>query len=62
MDHMNHGTSMFSPLNTDLARRYWYTIAGFVGAFMLIRGVNFYKSQRRSVPPRELLVEPRGLC
>ncbi|KAH6635757.1 hypothetical protein F5144DRAFT_155238 [Chaetomium tenue] len=47
MDHMNHGTSMFSPLNTDLARRYWYTVAGFVGAFMLIRGVNFYKSQRR---------------
>ena len=37
----------FSTVNMDLARRYWYTVAGFVGAFVLIRAVNFYKSQRR---------------
>jgi hypothetical protein len=41
------GTGLFSPLNRDLARRYWYTIAGFVGALVAIRAVNVYKSQRR---------------
>ncbi|AEO58583.1 hypothetical protein MYCTH_2306028 [Thermothelomyces thermophilus ATCC 42464] len=41
--HMN----MFSTVNTDLARRYWYTVAGFAGAFMMIRAVNFYKAQLR---------------
>ncbi|KAK4118411.1 hypothetical protein N657DRAFT_583725 [Parathielavia appendiculata] len=46
MDH-SHGMSGFSAVNTDLARRYWYTIAGFVGALVLVRAVNFYKSQRR---------------
>jgi len=45
--HMSMGTSRFSTVNMDLARRYWYTIAGFVGAFMAARAVNFYKSQRR---------------
>ena len=44
---MDMGNGMFSAVNTDLARRYWYTIAGFVGAFMVARLVNVYKSQRR---------------
>jgi hypothetical protein len=44
---MDMGTSMFSVVNTDLARRYWYTVAGFVGAFMAVRLANVYKSQRR---------------
>lgn len=44
---MDMGMGMFSTVNMDLARRYWYTIAGFVGAFMAVRAVNFYKSQRR---------------
>jgi len=47
---MDMGSGMFSPVNTDLARRYWYTVAGFVGAFMVIRAVNFYQLQQRSVP------------
>jgi len=49
MDHSHGGmgTGMFSPVNTDLARRYWYTVAGFVAALMAIRVVNLYKSQRR---------------
>ncbi|KAL1843542.1 hypothetical protein VTJ49DRAFT_1135 [Mycothermus thermophilus] len=48
MDHShNHGTSRFSTLNQDLARRYWYTIAGFVGALIIIRAVNFYKARIR---------------
>ena len=44
---MDMGNGMFSAVNTDLARRYWFTIAGFVGAFMVARLVNAYKSQRR---------------
>ncbi|KAL2270588.1 hypothetical protein VTJ83DRAFT_2772 [Remersonia thermophila] len=48
MNHShNHGTSRFSTLNQDLARRYWYTVAGFVGALCVIRGVNFYKARIR---------------
>lgn len=38
---------MFSPLNHDLARRYWYAIAGLVGALVAVRGVNVYQAQRR---------------
>jgi hypothetical protein len=49
MDHSHHGTSRWSTVNQDLARRYWYTVAGFVGALILIRGVNVYKAQTRSV-------------
>ncbi len=59
---MDMGSGMFSPVNTDLARRYWYTVAGFVGAFMAIRAVNFYQLQQRFVlallPP---LLEPPTL-
>jgi hypothetical protein len=49
MEGMDHGSNMWSSINTDLAHRYWYTIAGFVGALVAIRVVNFYKVQRRSV-------------
>jgi hypothetical protein len=41
------GMTGFSGVNMDLARRYWYTVAGFVGALVLVRAVNFYKSQQR---------------
>ncbi|KAK4140493.1 FAD-binding domain-containing protein [Dichotomopilus funicola] len=47
MDGMDMGSSMFSGVNMDLARRYWYTVAGFVGALVIIRGVNFFKAQQR---------------
>ncbi|KAK4097604.1 hypothetical protein N658DRAFT_433597 [Parathielavia hyrcaniae] len=48
MDHSHsHGNTGFFAVNSDLARRYWYTIAAFVGALALIRVVNLYKSQRR---------------
>ncbi|KAL2161786.1 hypothetical protein VTH06DRAFT_7570 [Thermothelomyces fergusii] len=45
--HTHTHTNSFTKVNTDLARRYWYTIAGFVGALMMIRAVNFYKAQLR---------------
>jgi hypothetical protein len=44
---MSSDSGMFSAVNMDLARRYWYTIAGFVGALGAIRTVNWYKSRRR---------------
>jgi hypothetical protein len=47
MDHSHGGLTTFSAVNMDMGRRYWYTIAGFVGALVLVRGVNFYKSQQR---------------
>ncbi|KAK4188626.1 arginine--tRNA ligase [Podospora australis] len=52
MDHHSHGgggfgDTSFSVVNMDLARRFWYIIAGFVGAFLLCRVVNTYKSQIR---------------
>ncbi|KAK3302784.1 uncharacterized protein B0T15DRAFT_315054 [Chaetomium strumarium] len=47
MEGMDHGSNMWSSVNADLAHRYWYTIAGFVGALVVIRAVNFYKVQRR---------------
>lgn len=51
MDHSHGGMGMsaFQPVNVDLARRFWYIIAGFVGALVACRAVNFYKSQTRSV-------------
>ncbi|GAB1319840.1 ferric-chelate reductase Frp1 [Madurella fahalii] len=49
MDHSHGGTGMsaFQPVNVDLARRFWYIVAGFVGALVACRAVNFYKSQTR---------------
>ncbi|AEO68631.1 uncharacterized protein THITE_2118215 [Thermothielavioides terrestris NRRL 8126] len=44
---MNSDSDMFSTVNMDLARRYWYTVAAFVGALAAVRAVNFYKSHRR---------------
>ncbi|KAL2020031.1 hypothetical protein VTK56DRAFT_8934 [Thermocarpiscus australiensis] len=41
------GTSSFTPANVDLAHRFWYTIAGFLGALVACRAVHFYKSQKR---------------
>ena len=48
MDH-NHGNSRFQPGNKDLARRYWYIIAGFVGGFAVCRIINLYKALVRYV-------------
>ncbi|KAK4225067.1 arginyl-tRNA synthetase [Podospora fimiseda] len=54
MEHAGHGgggggmgNSNFSTVNTELARRFWYIVAGFVGAFLLIRIVNWYKDHSR---------------
>jgi len=41
------GNSNFTTVNTELARRFWYIVAGFVGAFLVIRVVNLYKNQMR---------------
>ncbi|KAL2130753.1 hypothetical protein VTI74DRAFT_5991 [Chaetomium olivicolor] len=45
--HMDMGPSEFQAVNTDLARRYWYIVAGFVGALVAVRAVNLYKSHIR---------------
>ncbi|KXX81835.1 Ferric reductase transmembrane component 3 [Madurella mycetomatis] len=47
MDHSHGGMGAFQPVNVDLARRFWYIIAGFVGVLVACRAVNFYKSQTR---------------
>lgn len=57
---MDMGSSMFSGVNMDLGRRYWYTVAGFVGAFMIIRGVNLYKAQQRWVDDGLFIVDLLG--
>ncbi|KAL2264181.1 hypothetical protein VTK26DRAFT_887 [Humicola hyalothermophila] len=59
------GTGMFGSVNTDLARRYWYIVAGFVGALAACRAVNFYKShsrlRRRAVDSVEFPTKPNNL-
>ncbi|KAK3323054.1 hypothetical protein B0H66DRAFT_219074 [Apodospora peruviana] len=51
MDHshggMDMGTSNFQTTNSELARDFWYIVAGVLGLLAITRVVNYYKSTRR---------------
>jgi len=49
MDGMSMGTNLFQTGNMALARDFWYIIAVVMGIIVLIRAVNFYQAQTRSV-------------
>ncbi|CAN8096971.1 unnamed protein product [Discula destructiva] len=44
---MTMGTGLFQIQNMELARAYWYLIAGVLGLFLVIRGANYVQSQTR---------------
>ncbi|KJR89165.1 metalloreductase [Sporothrix schenckii 1099-18] len=62
MDMMMMGTNMFQTTNMALARTYWYIVAAVVGAFVVVRIVNYYDSwvrlRARSSSSREYPTKP----
>jgi hypothetical protein len=40
---------MFRPYNQELARGYWYIIAGVIGFLIFVRGLEYYQTWARSV-------------
>ncbi|KAK4661187.1 ferric-chelate reductase Frp1 [Podospora pseudopauciseta] len=51
-DHGSHGgggtgNTTYPVTNEELAQRFWYIVAGFVGAFLICRVINWYKLERR---------------
>lgn len=44
---MDHDPGLRMEVNYAFARGYWYTIAGVVGALVVIRGINHLEAQQR---------------
>ncbi|KAL1897350.1 ferric-chelate reductase Frp1 [Sporothrix stenoceras] len=59
---MMMGTNMFQSTNMALARTYWYIVAAVVGAFVIVRIVNYYDSwvrlRARSATARQYPTKP----
>lgn len=59
---MMMGTNMFQSTNMALARTYWYIVAAVVGAFVVVRIVNYYDSwvrlRARSATARQYPTKP----
>ncbi|KAK5659778.1 hypothetical protein OQA88_989 [Cercophora sp. LCS_1] len=45
--HSSHSVNGFQPGNMELARDFWYIVAGVVGLLGACRAINFYVSQKR---------------
>ncbi|KAF3808246.1 Ferric/cupric reductase transmembrane component 2 [Colletotrichum gloeosporioides] len=50
MGGMTMGTALFQDTNVQLAKSFWYIIAGVVGFLGIIRGVNYLEGRRRYKP------------
>lgn len=71
-DHGSHGgggtgNTTYPVTNEELAQRFWYIVAGFVGAFLVCRIINWYKLERRlavipDISTRAGLMLTRGTC
>jgi len=44
MEGMDMGIGMFQVTNMELARDFWYLVAGVVGGLTLVRGVNYVQT------------------
>uniref|UniRef100_L2GBJ1 ferric-chelate reductase (NADPH) n=1 Tax=Colletotrichum fructicola (strain Nara gc5) TaxID=1213859 RepID=L2GBJ1_COLFN len=47
MGGMTMGTALFQDTNVQLAKSFWYIIAGVVGFLGIIRGINYLEGRRR---------------